>query len=466
MRVVLYNPPSPEQRGTPLGPHALAEHLGLGCLAAHLRARGDTVLILDADALKIPDADALGRIFDFGPEAMGVTLTGLSLWRVPGFLRRVRERLPGLEVTVGGHHATVATPEVAATGIGRVIVGEPDRKGPEDPGPLPERDTLEAMVRHSVTPHTALLISSRGCLFDCPFCPVPAYSRRCGRSRVEWPLPAVLNQGRDLASVGVRRVHLADDDALGCGAPGGPERCQELVARLVHTGLRVAFKACHPGTNELRALEGLARHLARRRWTHMVQVFLGLEGMAWGLGAPAKALPPQALAATLGRLSSLGIDVEPSVLLLSPWTTRRSALRALRFLLRHGICSSDAVLERAVPLPGTCVPTEAPAPELLEALAALHPALTELAHLERQAAWAEALTETLGTRPRDAAMLRRIARRTRVCAGMRAGQLAVAALSGRQPENLWRPTAALAAGLRGATYRFLSRADRALHQRE
>jgi radical SAM superfamily enzyme YgiQ (UPF0313 family) len=203
-RILLINPPSPEQLGSPL--------LGQQYVAAAFLSRGCDVRVIDAAARGFEgDADAIAaQAAAFAPDLIGVGLYTRWVWHAYQLAARLRE-LPALLVA-GGPHATVRGPEVLAHGFDLVIAGEAERSadrlvdllaglvGPEAiPGalfrdrdgsvrqgaPASFVDNLDAIA----PPHTAQplyqpswyrggsdavvpggLLTSRGCPARCTFC--------------------------------------------------------------------------------------------------------------------------------------------------------------------------------------------------------------------------------------------------------------------------------------------------------
>jgi len=118
MRVLLVNPPSPEQLGAPL--------LGLEYVAAALLARGCEVRVIDAAARHFAhDADWIAREVDgFAPDLIGVSLFTRWVWHAYALV----ERLCGKALLVaGGAHATVRPEETLARGFDVALTGEAEQ---------------------------------------------------------------------------------------------------------------------------------------------------------------------------------------------------------------------------------------------------------------------------------------------------------------------------------------------------
>ncbi len=119
MRVLLINPPSPEQLGAPL--------LGLEYVAASLLERGCEVRVIDAAARHFAhDADWIAReAEDFAPRLVGFSLFTRWVWHAYALVERLRGG-PWLLVA-GGAHATVRPEETLQRGFDVALAGEAER---------------------------------------------------------------------------------------------------------------------------------------------------------------------------------------------------------------------------------------------------------------------------------------------------------------------------------------------------
>ena len=115
-RVLLINPPSPEQLGAPL--------LGLQYVAAALVARGCDVRVIDAAARYFDgDPDSIvSQAEDFRPDVIGFGLFTRWIWHAYRLVERFRGRFPLL--VAGGAHATVCPDETLEHGFDIAVVGE------------------------------------------------------------------------------------------------------------------------------------------------------------------------------------------------------------------------------------------------------------------------------------------------------------------------------------------------------
>ena len=138
MRILLINPPSPEQSGSPL--------LGLEYVAASLLARGHEVRAIDAAARHFAhDAEWIASQAEaFAPRIIGFSLFTRWVWHAYGLVERLRGG-PWLLVS-GGAHATVRPEETLHKGFDVAVTGEAEQslarvtdwlEGRDDVGRIP-----------------------------------------------------------------------------------------------------------------------------------------------------------------------------------------------------------------------------------------------------------------------------------------------------------------------------------------
>jgi anaerobic magnesium-protoporphyrin IX monomethyl ester cyclase len=116
MRVLLINPPSPEQLGSPL--------LGLQYVAAALLARGCEVRVIDAAARYFPhDSEWIAKEAEsFAPQMIGVSLFTRWVWHAYGLVERLRGG--SWLLVAGGAHTTVRPGETLNRGFDVALIGE------------------------------------------------------------------------------------------------------------------------------------------------------------------------------------------------------------------------------------------------------------------------------------------------------------------------------------------------------
>src|SRR5262245_48855800 len=115
-RVLLINPPSPEQLGAPL--------LGFQYVAAALLRRGGEVRVIDA-AARYFDGDAASIIAEadrFAPDIVGLSLFTRWVWHAYRLVGDLKGRFPLM--VAGGAHTTVCPDETLEHGFDVAVMGE------------------------------------------------------------------------------------------------------------------------------------------------------------------------------------------------------------------------------------------------------------------------------------------------------------------------------------------------------
>ena len=115
-RILLVNPPSPEQMGSPL--------LGLQYVAAALLAKGCEVRVIDAAARYFPgdSASILAQARAFSPDLIGFSLFTRWVWHAYGLAAQLAGSCRLL--VAGGAHATVRPGEALDHGFDVAVCGE------------------------------------------------------------------------------------------------------------------------------------------------------------------------------------------------------------------------------------------------------------------------------------------------------------------------------------------------------
>lgn len=184
--------------------------LSLAYVAAIAMAAGHKAEIIDAVAERLNIEQIAGRIKDFSPDLLGVTITTYGIHQALNGIKAVKERV-NLPVIVGGWHLSLYPEETMAQAvIDYAVIGEADHTLPEflgaferggdlnkvaglafkrnnavvinrprltlpdiDATPFPARHLLKNGLYHNILTRRknfTVLLSSRGCPYRCIFC--------------------------------------------------------------------------------------------------------------------------------------------------------------------------------------------------------------------------------------------------------------------------------------------------------
>ncbi len=261
--------------------------LGIGYLAASLRAAGYSVRLLDANAPgdgTTSQLDGIVRWVTREPTQMlGLSVTIRGFEQALGIARAVKARMPGLCVVMGGQHATTvcdeilaAYPEIdvvvrgegevtlvelcraleAGTDLGRVAgIGYRDDIGVHRTADRPLVQDLDQLacpagdlmaddcylpffdLQSGRALRVATVVSSRGCPYSCTFCSIHNFYRTDSRG---WRERSAENVAREVDSLvadhGVGYIGFVDDNFF-----IKPHRAVAIVEELERLGRRVLF---------------------------------------------------------------------------------------------------------------------------------------------------------------------------------------------------------------------------------
>lgn len=375
-RVLLVNPPSPEQLGAPL--------LGLQYVAAALIARGCEVRVIDAAARYYTgDADAIvAEAEGFGPDLIGFGLFTRWVWHAYQLVERFRGRFPLL--VAGGAHATVCPDETLAHGFDVAVIGEAeetivqlvdwlegrlpletvagiryrDARGEPRSGPPPraiaDLDSLafpqtaqDLFDRRWYDPEgrevvPGGILTSRGCPARCTFC-ANYVTGRTFRYRAASCVAAELNAYHARSG---STFFPCWDDAL----TAHPRRLAELAETLER---EIRFPLQWSAITRANMVNpGLLRSLRR---AGLVHVNFGVEsGDDEILRAIKKGLTTEHVVRALEWAKAEGLRTAANFMLGFPQETPAALERTLRFMERIApLVDSFSTLGVLVPFPGT-----------------------------------------------------------------------------------------------------------------
>ncbi|MCL6450237.1 MAG: B12-binding domain-containing radical SAM protein [Acetobacteraceae bacterium] len=350
---------------------AVSEHLGLSYIAAVLRREGIPVVLVDADALRLDEAEAIRRTLACEPAMVGITLTFRTVdpaYRIAG---RVKAASPDTHVTVGGQHATFAfremlgecpaldsvvrgEGEMTALELARaVLTGSPlegikglaYRDGADgvalspprplvkdlDRLPFPARDTLDELIASQGAFPLVSVLWTRGCPGACTFCNTHSFYRLGGgpawRARSVGNILAELEQLG--ARYGLRYIYTTDDNFIGPGELGR-SWVIGLAQALIDRDLGISFEV------DTRADSLDEELLALLRQAGLASAFIGLEAGTqrlldtWGKGTSVE--ENQTAVALLRRHGILYSMA--GFIMFSPYGTLEDVAENTRFLLR------------------------------------------------------------------------------------------------------------------------------------
>lgn len=368
-------------------PHAQfnLERLGLGYLAAPLRAAGHRVVIVDGIIDRLDWGELLRQVREARPDLLGVSLMSHhSVTRLHDFLREARGALTSTHICLGGMFPSLNWKELLETlpEVDSVICGEGEGtvvslasavlggtpldsipglalrtpSGPRfEPArtPLdldellpPARDQLPTVLARG---GPAALISSRGCYARCTFCAIEAVTRSLypRPQRYRSPASVVDEMERLRREYGARRFYFVDENFLGPGRRGR-ERAQAIAREIRRRSLDVTFSL------ECRCMDVEEETFRELVAAGLQRVFLGVETVEQEeLDRFHKAQDRLMVERAIGTLRDLGVHVEIGFILFTPWSTLESLTRKRRFLEEFGPHATASLGSYLSVMPGT-----------------------------------------------------------------------------------------------------------------
>ena len=329
--------------------------LSVATTTAALLAAGHQVRCADVavEALSAADVDWAQRV------ALSVPMhTAMRLaLRVAG---SVRARRPDLPLCFFGLYASMAGGLTSRSAADAVVAGEFEPgvvawAGGAAPGPavqlgrlaarVPERSLLPELGRYT---HLAVagelrpvgsVAASRGCSHRCRHCPVPVVYDGRVRPVAEDAVQADIDQ---LVTAGARHISFADPDFL-----NAPRHARRVLAGLHERHPDVTFDATIKVEHLLRYPEVLPV-LALAGCAFVVSAFESVSNHILGVLDKGHTVADMSEAVT--ALRSHGIEIRPSWLPFTPWTTMDDLVGLVDFVVAHDLITNVDPVQYSVRL--------------------------------------------------------------------------------------------------------------------
>jgi len=371
-RTLLVRPP--ELHGVSFAQfYTLHESLGIGYLAAYLRAHGHAVEILDAHVEGLSVKETIARIEKRGSDLLGFSIvSSLVMPQTVQIIREIKAKQTNLHVTMGGQHPTFFYESILkkSPGVDSVVrfegeetllaliekIDQPDdwksiqgiafrengsiRATPPRPLikdldslPFPARDTLPLLMGKGGLP---LLSTSRGCTSRCSFCSVHCfYNTPKGRNWRARSSENVLQEIEILnREFGCDELWFVDDNFLGPGKLGR-RRVRSFFPLLEKSGIklkRIDF-SCRADSvvQEPDLIDLAAKHGAGL-------VYLGVEaGVQRILDLYNKGTTVEQNTKAVRVIKDSGAEIKMEFILFNPWITFEEVKETISFLETVGV---------------------------------------------------------------------------------------------------------------------------------
>jgi len=364
-KVLLVSPPSSSRYG------GLRVPAGIGYIAQALYDNSVDYEFID---MRIGNSFRALRkkMLAFQPDLIGISMITLEYKNAYQMMSQIKELLPHSKIVVGGHHVTILKEKVLEEckdiDFGVVADGEKtiielcksslpykDIKGliyKEDARVtfVGERPPVENLDDYAFPKYEGFnmkdyskqipINSSRGCVFQCIFCPNKLIGRKFRTRSANHFVDEIeywYNRGYNQFAV--------DDDNFTLKKERVYEICDEIEKR----GLKNLFIRC---SNGIRADRVDRELLARMKEVGVREVGFGVDG---GNNKILKSLKKgetlEQIDQAIARACDLGLDVKAFIIVGTPYETKADIEDSIRFAKKYPIARVN--FNNAIPYPGT-----------------------------------------------------------------------------------------------------------------
>jgi radical SAM superfamily enzyme YgiQ (UPF0313 family) len=386
MRVLLIYPPWTEIYGRyqyALRAGGFMPSLGLCSLAAYLKNKGHEVEIIDAEAEGKGDKEVAKIVNEYKPGLIGLSATSPVFPSAVRLARLLKEKF-SIPLVIGGVHVTVVPEEAMDAGdmFDYGVIGEGEetllelieslesgsaqnhikglifREGKRlirtearpyiqnlDSLPIPDRGLLD-LDRYTFSipgkgvGRITLMMTNRGCPFNCIFCSANTMWGKKTRYR---SVPKVLEEIEHIVGdLGIGYINVSDD-TLTLNRERTRSICEGILAK------KIRFK--WEGMTRANAVDEDLLRLMKE--AGLVRLSFGIEsGDPLILEKIKKGVKLEEIKEAYRLASKLGIETRGSVMLGHPFETRKTAMKTLNFIRQLNDCM-QVYINITTPFPGT-----------------------------------------------------------------------------------------------------------------
>lgn len=363
--------------------HGFDPPLGLCALAAFMKVHGYKAKIIDMDAEGKSIGDIIQEISQYSPDVIGISATSPVFPMAKLTASKIKEKF-NIPIIIGGVHVTVVPEEVMREekSFDYGIIGEGEitllelvetlakgdsidrikgliyRNGENvlkteprpyiqdlDSLPIPDR-TLLNLGRYTFsipkkgTGRTTLMMTNRGCPFQCVFCS----ARTMWGTRVRWrSVGKVLQEIEHIVNeLQIKYINFADD-TLTLNRSRMIEICKGILERNIQFNWEGMTRANTVDEELLKLMKKAG----------LVRLSFGIEsGDPEILRKIKKGVTVEEVKRTYKIAYKLGIETRGSVMIGHPYETKRTAMKTLWFIRNLKECM-QAYVNITTPFPGT-----------------------------------------------------------------------------------------------------------------
>jgi radical SAM superfamily enzyme YgiQ (UPF0313 family) len=356
------------------------ECLSLSYLASMLRMNGYAVKIVNAECELAKNKDLIDLIIQDKPFLLGISPVATTMTDTLSICKKVKNMLPDIHITLGGHHATATAYELLHNEecIDSVIMGEGEYSIIEltdmltgktrtisrnismringvvqigekciindiDIIPYAARDTLEKLIMKG-NRREARLVTSRGCISNCSFCTSPSFYNRTWRGHSP---TRVIDEIETLINIyGISHIWI-NDDAYIIKTKKSQQRAYDIAKGIIEKNLMITYRAL------LRAdsLDGALDILPTLKKSGLNTVFIGFESASdHALNIYNKGLDQVKNLEIVNTLRKHGIKIQVGFIMFNPYSCIEDLKQNVFFLKEIGELFRMFPLTRALDL--------------------------------------------------------------------------------------------------------------------
>lgn len=347
-----------------------SEHLGLGYIAAVLRAEKHEVLIINAEIENLHNNEVIDRLEKYNPFLIGLSPVSLSINNTLYITEHIKKRVDNnIKTLLGGHLVTMCGIDILNNepSIDYILKGDAEQSIVElinsilnqgkiedvsgllfrdesfqireniiknkyiDLNDIPpcERDDLIYLSKQNSFDYTARIIASRGCFYNCSFCTTPSFYGKVVRFR---SASEVVNEMIYLQENFQIKHFWFNDDLFINGTKENTEWVKEFTEILLKCKNKFSFRIlCRADSfrpNNLYLLDLLIT-------TGLTHIFFGIEsGSQNSLNIYNKKITVEKNEKAVKLLKEKKIELQIGFIMYNPYSTINDILECTDFLYK------------------------------------------------------------------------------------------------------------------------------------
>lgn len=349
-----------------------SEHLGIGYLAASLRSKGHSVLLVNSEVQGLDTDQTFMKTIDFLPQVVGCSPVSLSINNTLDLLKRIKEYDCSIYTVLGGHLASMCAEDIisAEPFVDYILKGDAEfsvlnlleRISSKDPDmihvpglvfrdqngnakelaltgsyhklddyPICHRDDLAMISGKDNFDGSARILASRGCFYKCSFCTTPNFYGKTVRFRDYRCVISEMNELNERYKV----THFwFNDDLFVNSTPENTEWIERFTQGLLENPVKYSYRVLCRADSFKRKNHHL---LDRMIETGLSHIFFGLEsGSQKSLEIYNKKATVAHNRSAIELIRSKNVQLQIGFIMYNPYSTLQELIENAHFLFEIG----------------------------------------------------------------------------------------------------------------------------------